>query len=250
MKEFEFVSNNEAIELAFEKVLSNTPELCNIITKISISILPTDNHNVKVYNLNLYQNEDLSVKYEFVLSSYKDCCGIKIVSDMSKSTIYTRNKKHPAVKYIPLIAILLLCMVEKKGVITFAFHSNQLKIKYIVDHINDVFFDNRVKPVIFFNPNSYNTVYTYTIPLRPMMLAHLEKSEQIFKPNVVKQFQSIDDNNMSKQFAVVNTLDSGSWSKYKNEDALKHAYERRIIGNQKCVEYYCNLITSYLKFLI
>ena len=34
MKEFEFVSNNEAIELAFQKVLSNTPELCDIITKI------------------------------------------------------------------------------------------------------------------------------------------------------------------------------------------------------------------------
>lgn len=250
MKEFEFVSNNEAIELAFEKVLSNTPELCDIITKIRISILPSDNHTVKVYTLKLYQNEELSVKYEFVLSAYKDCCGIKIVSDMNKSMIYTQNKKHTAVKYIPLIAILLLCMIEKKGVITFAFHSNQFKIKYIVDHINNVFFDNRIKPVIFFNPNSYNTVYTYTMPLRPMMLVHSEKSEQIFKPDIVKQFQSINDANMSKQFSVVNTLDSGSWLKYKTEDALKQAYERRIIGNQKCVEYYCNLITSYLKFLI
>lgn len=238
MKKYEFQEQYDAIQLSLNEFIKDTPELNKIINEVYLKF--TNENDRVVFKLIICNTSGGESRYQWSISKYQDCCGIKVVSDL---TSIAPHKKNTYVKFLPIITTFLILRQYRAAIATFAYNAYPVKLIRTIDYLNEKLFVNPIQPIAAYNPNSGNIIYTYMVPIRPMILKH-PNTTQIFKPEVIKKFDDIHDeakNSIGGSFTISN------WDFYKNQGA---PYDTKIAVNQRLTEYFIDLAKTYFTIFI
>lgn len=236
MKQYEYTKQYEFISVALTEAVKSHPKLCDSVDKVTFI-----EHSKWSYLVTLNKDGKAITKYGFSMSIYQDCCGIKIVSDLHCNRI-DRYNTDSNIKAIAIVAILSLLRIFKASQVTFAHNNLQSKAEDLIKHIFNKFYITPIKPLVSYNSNSANYISSYIVPVRPFSV---QENDQIFKPEIVEEFSKFD-NGVSESYDWALTLDD--WKHFEQQSLT--SYTRQITSNKLITEYYINLITAYLKFLI